>query len=252
MTEAAPDGALRAPTPGGEAGPPRRPAPLDTVYADSGLYADPALDSLVAADTVEAPAAPPDFRVFWPRFRDAVRAGEVAALAAPGGAAAFEARGPVVFVEPFRAGVLALGARDFRRAGTAREASVTVGYDRAGPRRPRGRGRARGVGRPPLRRRRRRLPARGRADGGAVARAFRPGGAVRCAAPPSPDTTSRVPTGTLDRAGRPTRRAGSARRGRRTPPPRRPTTRQSRLGRRRARGPRGDGRCRPASPASPP
>ena len=132
VTEAAPDGALRAPTPGGAADTLRRPAPLDTVYADSGLYADPALDSLVAADTVEAPAAPPDFRAFWPRFRDAVRAGEAAGLVAPGGAAAFEARGPVVFAEPFRAGVLALGARDFRREGAAREASVTVGYDRRG------------------------------------------------------------------------------------------------------------------------
>ena len=135
VTEAAPDGALRAPAPGGAAGAPR-PAPLDTAYADSGLHAEHALrpDSL-GADTADAdpPAAPPDFRAFWPRFRDAVRAGRgVDALVAPGGAAAFEAAAPVALAPPFRDGVLALGARDFRRAGTGREATVRVGYDRAG------------------------------------------------------------------------------------------------------------------------
>ena len=131
VTEAAPGG-TRAPTPGGLSDT-LRLAPFDTVYADSGLDDVPSADSLAVADAVEAAPAPPDFRAFWPRFRDAVR-GErgVAALVAPGGAAAFEDRGPVVFAEPFRAGVLALTARDFRRDGAAREATVRVGYDRAG------------------------------------------------------------------------------------------------------------------------
>ena len=133
VTEAAPGG-TRAPTPGGAADT-LRLAPFDTVYADLGLYEDPALDGLRAdsAGAPEAAPAPPDFRAFWPRFRDAVRAERgVAALVAPDARGAFEARGPAVFAEPFRNGVLALGARDFRRDGAARVATVRVGYDRAG------------------------------------------------------------------------------------------------------------------------
>ena len=134
VTEA-PPGALRAPVPGA-LGDTARPAPLDTVYADSALSADPAFDSLAAgrADTVRAAPAAPDFRAFWPRFQDAARAGQDAraALAAGGGAEALRALGPTVFADPFLDGVLALAARDFRRDGAAREATVTVGYDRAG------------------------------------------------------------------------------------------------------------------------
>lgn len=135
ITEAEPDGALTAPRPRA-VGPDTFSAPLDTVYADSGLYVDPSLrglDSLdadtVAVDTV---AAPPDFRAFWPRFREAVLVEDAATLVAPGGAEAFEASSPVVLAAPFRERVLALTARDFRRDGTAREATVRVGYDRAG------------------------------------------------------------------------------------------------------------------------
>lgn len=132
VTEAEP-GALRAPVPTAFDDS-LRPAPLDTVYADSGLVEGPASDSLVAADTVRAASAPPDFRAFWPRFQAALRAGRggPAALAAGRGAAALPALGPTVFADPFLDGVLALTARDFRRDGAAREATVTVGYDRAG------------------------------------------------------------------------------------------------------------------------
>lgn len=136
VTEAEP-GALRAPQPGalgpGGADTLGRPAPLDTVYADSGLYEDPSLDSL-RADSVrrEAAPTPPDFRAFWPRFRDAVEDDAVASLAGRGGVEALGRVGPVVFAEPFRERVRALTARDFRREGTAREATVRVGYDRAG------------------------------------------------------------------------------------------------------------------------
>ncbi|MDT7856408.1 hypothetical protein RQM47_07125 [Rubrivirga sp. S365] len=136
VTEAEP-GALRAPTPSARVDTlgPDRPAPLDTVSADSALDAGPLLDSLRAApDSADAPAAPPDFRAFWPRFQTAARAGRggLDALAGAGGAAALDARGAVVFGEPFLGRVLALTARDFRRDGVAREATVRVGYDRAG------------------------------------------------------------------------------------------------------------------------
>ena len=131
VTEAAP-GPLRAPVPAAF-GDTARPAPLDTVYADSALFEDPALDSL-AVDTARAAPAAPDFRAFWPRFRAAVRAGRGggAELATERGAEALRTLGPTVFADPFLDGVLALTARDFRRDGAARAATVTVGYDRAG------------------------------------------------------------------------------------------------------------------------
>lgn len=135
VTEAEPGDVLVAPRPGA-ARSDTAFAPLDTVYADSGLYVDPslrALDSLgVDTVAVDAVPAPPDFRAFWPRFRDAVEAGGVASLVAPGGAGAFEAAAPVALAPPFRDRVLALTARDFRREGTARVATVRVGYDRGG------------------------------------------------------------------------------------------------------------------------
>ena len=134
---------------------PRRVAPLDTVYPDPGLYADPRLDSLrqdsLRRDSggaagapptggpprAEPSAAAPDFGAFWPRWRDAARQGAApaAALAVFSDAmsrADFDAAHAVALDEPFRAGVLALTARDFRRDGTARVASVVVGYDAGG------------------------------------------------------------------------------------------------------------------------
>ena len=133
----------RAPRPAGAAS--------DTVYADSGLYADPRLDSLrrdsLGRDSLApAPAPPPpadaapagpDFRAFWPRFRAAVEAGPDRAA----GLAAFSDRLPRdrwadtwarAFDGPFRPGVLALTARDFARDGEARRATVVVGYDADG------------------------------------------------------------------------------------------------------------------------
>ena len=134
VTEAEPDGyvAPRAPRPA---------SAFDTVYADSGLYADPALDSLAGspADTTASAPAAPDFRAFWPRFQAALRTGadEVAALARLGGGGVPRAQFDEVWAGalragPFRDGVLALSARDFRRDGAAREASVVVGYDARG------------------------------------------------------------------------------------------------------------------------
>ncbi len=131
---------------------PRRAAAVDTVYADSGLWAGPdrqRLDSVrqdsLRRDSLRrdpaAPSAPetpaPDFRAFWPRFRDAARAGppSAAALAAFSDTMpreAFDRALAVALAEPFRDGVLALTPRDFRRDGTAREATVVVGYDADG------------------------------------------------------------------------------------------------------------------------
>lgn len=120
-----------------------RPVPLDTVYADSGLYADPALDSLEVApadddsSSTTVPAAP-DFRTFWPAFQRAVREGEAAVAArtavGEGGVPRerFARLYPRAFGEPFREGILALTARDFRIRGAARDVSVTVGYDAEG------------------------------------------------------------------------------------------------------------------------
>lgn len=112
--------------------PPGRTAPLDTVYADSGLYADPRLDSLLAdsaarADALEPADAAPDFRRFWPRFQRALRTSpdsvEALARLRPGSA-------PVEAVEgPFLDRALALTARDFRRDGTVRDVQIRVGYD---------------------------------------------------------------------------------------------------------------------------
>lgn len=140
---------------------PARPGGLafDTVYASRG--ADLSLDSL-AIDSLRVvarrrdslrtdslrrdsiarapalPAAPAaDFAAFWPRFQTAVRAGRepTTALTRFSGdlrredfGTAFEA----AFGEPFRARVLALTPRDFRRDGTARQATVVVGYDADG------------------------------------------------------------------------------------------------------------------------
>ena len=130
---------------------PRRSAAFDTVYADSGLWAgaldrqrldgsgrDSLRQDSARQDPPEPPAdAAPDFRTFWPRFRDAARAGRApaAALASFSEAMsrdAFDRAFEVALGDPFRDGVLALTPRDFRRAGTAREAAVTVGYDAGG------------------------------------------------------------------------------------------------------------------------
>ena len=125
---------------------PRRSAAFDTVYADPALFADPRADSLrpdpLRRDSARAEAlapepAAPDFRGVWPRFLDAARAGRqrAAALADFSPAmpqAAFEAAYAAALDEPFRAGVLALTPRDFRRDGTAREATVVVGYSASG------------------------------------------------------------------------------------------------------------------------
>ena len=127
---------------------PRRSAAPDTVYTDQGPFADGAdslrLDSLrrdsARAGPAPAPAptpAAPDFRAFWPRFRDAAEAGrqQAQALAAFSPAmsqASFEAAYATALAEPFRAGVLALTPRDFRRDGAARQAAVVVGYDAGG------------------------------------------------------------------------------------------------------------------------
>ncbi len=162
VTEAADDARL-----------PSRPrvAPLDTVYADLGVFADSVagLDALRAdslrrdslradslrrdslrADSLrqdslrrdsvtraEPAAAAPDFRTFWPRFQTAFRAGLEPTLALAQLSADLSRRDVEAAVEaasgaPFRAGVRALSPRDFRRDGTARQATVTVGYDRDG------------------------------------------------------------------------------------------------------------------------
>lgn len=134
--------------------PPARPRgglAFDSVYADSGLYADPGPDAEPGLDSLRRdslrrdalppseaqPAAAPDFRAFWPRFRDAVRAGRqaTAALTAGTGPVSPESFGETfetALGPPFREGVLALTPRDFRRDGTAREARVVVGYDADG------------------------------------------------------------------------------------------------------------------------
>lgn len=128
---------------------PARPAlaPLDTIYADSGLYVDPSLrldslradslrrDSLRRDSLVRGAAARPDFRTFWPAFVEAVRQGPAAVAARTAFSASLtrEEFDAMVYehafgADPFRAGVLALTARDFERDGTAREARVVVGY----------------------------------------------------------------------------------------------------------------------------
>lgn len=143
VTEAPPESELR-PRPG-------RPAPLDTVYADPGLFVDPSLrpdslradslrrDSLRQDSLRQAQAARLDFRSFWPEFLRAVRSGPeaVAALTAFSDAlprdAFDETLYPAAFEdEAFRAGVLDLTARDFRREGTRRVVAVTVGFDADG------------------------------------------------------------------------------------------------------------------------
>ena len=131
VTEADPVGTLAPAAP-----PPRFDTPLDTTYADSALFADPALDSLAAdsaeADTLRVAASGPDFRTFWPRFRAALAdapetLGTFAALR--------EGSTPVdvLVADPlFRERVLSLTARDFRRQGTSRDVWVRVGFDRDG------------------------------------------------------------------------------------------------------------------------
>ena len=141
ITEAPPESEVR---------PGRRPAPLDTVYADSGLFADPRLrpDSLRAdslrrdslrQDSIARVPARPDFRAFWPRFRRSVQAGRdsVAARTAFSDALPRAAFDSLLYDAAFadslvRPRVLALTARDFRRAGTRREVTVTVGFDAEG------------------------------------------------------------------------------------------------------------------------
>lgn len=136
VTEAEPAGVARPPAP-------RPGLAFDTVYADSGLFADPRLDSLradsVAADSTRAPApAGPDFRAFWPQFRAAAREGRAAVadltLVGEGGVprAQLDALHEPAFEGLYREGVLDLTARDFRRDGPAREVAVVVGYDAAG------------------------------------------------------------------------------------------------------------------------
>ena len=139
VTEAPPESELRTR--------PSGPVPLDTVYADSGLFADPSLrpdslgadslrrDSLRQDSLRRAQAARPDFRTFWPDFRRAVQSGPdaVAALTAFSASLSRDdfdaALYPGVFEEgPFRDGVLDLTARDFRRDGPRRIVTVTVGY----------------------------------------------------------------------------------------------------------------------------
>ncbi len=128
----------------------RRPVPLDTVYADSGLFSVSRLrldslraDSLrrdsVARDSVrQETVARPDFRTAWPAFLAAVRQGRAAVRPLAAFSDAFrEDDFPTLYEAaladgPFRAGVLALTPRDFRRDGTTRQATVTVGYDASG------------------------------------------------------------------------------------------------------------------------
>ncbi|MGB3543041.1 hypothetical protein [Rubrivirga sp.] len=123
--------------------PPDPRAPLDTVYADSGLFVDPSLqldslsaDSLrrdsVRQDSLAQVPVAPDFRTFWPEFRIALEDGPAAAasLAAIEGDA--ESAIGRLLVGPFLDGALALSARDFRRAATSRMATVIVGYDADG------------------------------------------------------------------------------------------------------------------------
>lgn len=128
VTEAAPVDAFPPPAP-------RPDAAFDTVYADSGLYADRFLDSLradsaTAGDSLAPAASGPDFRAFWPRFQRALRSrpDSVAALSRlrPGSAPAEAVEGP------FLDRALALTARDFRRDGPARDVQIRVGYDAEG------------------------------------------------------------------------------------------------------------------------
>ena len=129
---------------------PRRPAPLDTVYADSGLFVDPRLrpDSLRAdslrrdslrQDSLARAAARPDFRTFWPRFRRAVEVSRdsVAARTAFSDALPRAAFDSLLYDAAFadslvRPRILALTARDFRRDGLRRDVTVTVGFDADG------------------------------------------------------------------------------------------------------------------------
>lgn len=126
----------------------RPTAPLDTVYADSGLFVDPSLrpdslradslrrdslrlDSLARAADVTAP----DFRTFWPRFRAALEDGPAAAapfVALEDAGEPVEATLARVLEGAFLDGALALTARDFRRDATSRTARVVVGYDADG------------------------------------------------------------------------------------------------------------------------
>lgn len=130
----------------------RRPAALDTVYADSGLFSDPRFhpdslradslrrDSLARDSALQAAAAPaaPDFRTAFPAFLAAVREGRSAVRARTAFSDALpEADFPMLYDAafgegPFRDGILALTARDFRRERTARVAMVVVGYDTEG------------------------------------------------------------------------------------------------------------------------
>lgn len=122
-------------------------SPLDTVYADSGLFVDPSLrsDSLRADSlrrdsirlaTLAQEVAAPDFRAFWPRFQSALEGDFAVGLSMIGLEAS--SKGAVddqltpLFDASFRPAILALTARDFRREGTARSARVIVGFDDEG------------------------------------------------------------------------------------------------------------------------
>lgn len=126
-------------------------APLDTVYADSGLFVDPSLrldslradslrrDSLRQDSLARAVPADPDFRTFWPEFRRAVESGpdavrQLASFSGRLGEAAFdEWLHDAAFGDgPFRSRVLALTPRDFERDGTAREVLILIGYNADG------------------------------------------------------------------------------------------------------------------------
>jgi len=132
------------------AGPARPSMAFDTVYADSGLYADPRLrpdslradslrrDSLRQDSLRRAEVVRPDFRTFWPRFQAAVRQGPDAvrpltAFSERLGEPAFELLYDVAFGgEPYRSRVLALTPRDFALEGASREATILIGYDADG------------------------------------------------------------------------------------------------------------------------
>lgn len=123
-------------------------SPLDTVYADSGLFVDPSLrldslradslrrDSVRLDSLTRATPAAPDFRRFWPRFQSAVRRDRaaVAALAAFSGTMTRDEFDEIYYDAafrdgPFREKVLALTPRDFERDGTARRVWIVVGFD---------------------------------------------------------------------------------------------------------------------------
>ena len=129
---------------------PGRYAEGDTTYAAADSLADDSLadDSLaadaLAADSAARPPAAvrdstPDFGRFWTTFRQAARSGRrggVAALAVvgPGGVARADwpQAAEALTTEPFRTPLLALDARSLAYDGSARTASLLVGFDTDG------------------------------------------------------------------------------------------------------------------------